>query len=146
MRDRLCDVEPLCRKFLADHGVTSDNGIVKLFLPRLLAHNWPGNVRELVNISERIAHLVLTNHESAPEQLDLALGLGGTKKERSGLAFQLDIDRIPALKSKEENVEWQENDYMLKMHERKLPAVSERLDIGRTTLWRKYNRAYDTES
>ena len=145
LRERSCDIEPLCWRFLADHGVTPDNEVVRRFIPGLLMHNWPGNVRELVNISERVAHLALTDHESTPEQLDLALGLGGRKKEHPGLTLQLDIDRYSDLKSMVENVEWRVIDHMLKVYDRKFAAVSKRLDIGRTTLWRKYNRVYDQE-
>lgn len=146
LRERACDIEPLCRKFLEEHGVTSDNAVIRFFMPKLLAHGWPGNVRELGNISERLAHLALTNKDGKPDQLDLALGLGLKPQEKPGIAINLDIDNYPNLKSMMENIEWQVIDHMLKLYDRKFAAVSKRLDIGRTTLWRKYNRTYDQES
>ena len=59
LRDRLEDIEPIARHFLADE--TRDYQQPKRFaddaIAALLVHRWPGNVRELKNVVERAAIL-----------------------------------------------------------------------------------------
>ncbi len=140
LRERACDIDPLCRKFLADQGLTQDTGIVRRLLPRLLAHSWPGNIRELRNISERMAHLVNTGGDYSPEELDLTLGLGSPKHNGDFYA-RIDLEQQRGLKSIVDTVEKQVIGHLLRLHDNKYADVAKRLGIGRTTLWRKHNHA-----
>jgi DNA-binding NtrC family response regulator len=60
LRERWSDVLPLARRFLADHPVARNTGLVG-FSPEAVqamqAYGWPGNVRELRNVIERVAAL-----------------------------------------------------------------------------------------
>ncbi len=60
LRDRIADVLPLARKFLADHPGANAAGIVGFTLEAqraLEAYAWPGNLRELRNVIERVVAL-----------------------------------------------------------------------------------------
>jgi DNA-binding NtrC family response regulator len=57
LRDRLDDLEPLLRHFLATFGAKYGIEPPELrpeVLPAMLQHPWPGNVRELKNVAERL--------------------------------------------------------------------------------------------
>jgi len=68
LRERLDDIIPLARHFLAFYGgfqgpqLTADAEAV------LLSHPWPGNVRELENVMKRVGAL-----HAANDRLDAAL-------------------------------------------------------------------------
>jgi transcriptional regulator with PAS, ATPase and Fis domain len=141
LRQRPCDIVPLCQGFLKDMGVSMDRGELAQILPQLVGHCWPGNVRELHNIAERLAHILRTTGCISPERLDMVLGLPSTG-EQGGFSVHIDLARHKDLKGIVEEVEWQVIDYMLKLHDKKFMPVAERLSIGRTTLWRKYNRTH----
>ena len=64
LRERLADIEPLVRHFIAKTNQrlgTSIEAIGKEALDALMAHSWPGNVRELENSIERAAVLAEGN-------------------------------------------------------------------------------------
>ncbi len=139
LRDRICDVEPLCRKFLAAMGAALPEEMFARVLPQLTAYSWPGNVRELQNITERLSHLLPRGGQHAADQENLALDLGRVVK-RNGLCVHVNVEERGTLKNMVDQVEWQIIDHLLKTHEKNYTLVADRLHIGRTTLWRKYTR------
>lgn len=57
LRDRLADIEPLAKHFLARYGA-ENHSAVRSMTPEAVAalqgHRWPGNVRELENLIQRV--------------------------------------------------------------------------------------------
>lgn len=72
LRERIDEVVPLARSFLADAARDAGFGSVPLLAPEAIAwmqaYNWPGNIRELKNAINR-AVLLSTNGVVQPEHL-----------------------------------------------------------------------------
>ncbi|GAM09864.1 transcriptional regulatory protein ZraR [Geobacter sp. OR-1] len=88
LRERLDDVEPLARHFLAIYSARMKKGVRSIAedaIRLLLDYDWPGNVRELENVIERGVILARTDILTA----DL-LPVGARKKDQAqNLAGQL---------------------------------------------------------
>ena len=74
LRERVADIVPLARSFVARHAKAQGRPLVRLSVEaenRLLAHAWAGNVRELENVLQR-AVILSADELIAAAQLDLA--------------------------------------------------------------------------
>ncbi len=88
----------------------------------LLAHDWPGNVRELENRIRRAAILCEAGHIT-PEALELS---GGGEEGEAPL---------PTLKAARERAEEDAVRRALLLHEGRISAAAEALDVSRPTLY-----------
>jgi two-component system, NtrC family, response regulator GlrR len=81
LRERVDDLEQLCRHFLTELG-HPEFVLPPALLARLRSHDWPGNVRELRNTVER-AVMGLSFDASAPPK-----AAKGTRPSTPGLSFK----------------------------------------------------------
>ncbi|SDI04294.1 sigma-54-dependent transcriptional regulator [Propionivibrio dicarboxylicus] len=82
LRQRVADIVPLARHFLAEHGGRSGRPGLRLSSAAeqvLKAHAWPGNVRELENVMQR-AVIFAAGESVEPDALHLLSGLPVTAR------------------------------------------------------------------
>ncbi len=142
LRDRKSDIPELVNVFVNRFGLLSNKQINKIepaAMEKLISYHWPGNIRQLQN-SIRRAILITTNDTLLPEHFDFpgldandlrmmeSLGDGLSKLEatlRRGDVLPLsEVEEIfirRALNATNGNIS----------------AASEKLDIGRSTVYRK---------
>jgi two-component system, NtrC family, response regulator AtoC len=94
LRERLTEIEPLARHFLAEFCGQMGQKVPELTPPAveaLLSHDWPGNVRELKNVMERAVLLavggVIVREHVLPEPT-----LFGDASGANGLLGRDDLD------------------------------------------------------
>jgi DNA-binding NtrC family response regulator len=79
LRERLDDIEPLARRFLAAMAPSPD--LTAAALEALRGHHWPGNVRELKATIER-AHVLSRGETIDARHLAFGIGIAGTAAAR----------------------------------------------------------------
>ncbi|MCH1492308.1 MAG: sigma-54 dependent transcriptional regulator [Luminiphilus sp.] len=68
LRERTLDIEPLVKRFLANHGQDRVLSVSDAAVEKLAAHSWPGNIRELDNCIQR-AVILASSSEIGPEAI-----------------------------------------------------------------------------
>lgn len=68
LRERTLDIEPLVKRFLANHGQDRVLSVSEAAVEKLAAHSWPGNIRELDNCIQR-AVILAGSSEIGPEAI-----------------------------------------------------------------------------
>lgn len=68
LRERTLDIEPLVKRFLANHGQDRVLSVSDAAVEKLAAHSWPGNIRELDNCIQR-AVILASGSEIGPEAI-----------------------------------------------------------------------------
>jgi PAS domain S-box-containing protein len=136
LRERKDDIPILVGHFIEKFNLEmgkSINNVTPRVMDILMNHHYPGNIRELENIIEH-AFICCPGNKILPEHLPKDL-------------FAEDLDRIGHIPDHEGSLETIEREFILKMLEQsgwKLQETSQKLGIGRTTLWRKI-KAYGLE-
>jgi transcriptional regulator with PAS, ATPase and Fis domain len=135
LRDRLEDVEPIARHFLADETREyqrpkrlSDDAIAGL-----LVHRWPGNVRELKNVIERAAILSAESPVVRAEHLMIQRRTNQTAIPQDAS----DHIRIPPDGKLLEDIEREAVALTLKLTRGNQAAAARMLGISRPTLAKK---------
>ncbi len=126
LKDRSEDIMPLARFFLDEYA--QFNQIPKFKISpeaskKLLTYSWPGNIRELKNVIEMAA--VMSN-TGVIQESDCILTL---ENEQENLFNQ-------ELTLKEYNIRIIQR--FLQKYEQNIPVVAEKLDIGKSTIYRMY--------
>jgi DNA-binding NtrC family response regulator len=125
LRERVVEIEPLARRFLASSAERLGRGFLDFTdgaVRALRAHAWPGNVRELRNRVERAVAL------GVDQSIDIADLFPETR-----LA---DAD-AGDLKQARHRAELQEIELALAKSKGKVGEAARRLGISRTTLWKR---------
>lgn len=136
-------IPPLCRRkedipLLAEHYINKLNrqqnrhvpGISPEAYSRLMEHDWPGNVRELENLIER-AFILCGNSSIEPRHLPDELTLKDlSTNERA----------VEGIENYRENSERSLICRILKEEEYNIQSAARRLNIHKTTLYRKIKR------
>jgi len=114
--------------------------LVDEIMPRLIEYHWPGNIRQLVNVIERISLLFgqRLDPDVRSELLGNILDNEGKKEEAAAIRLKVSLDR--SLKSTIADLESQIIELCLVKYDNNQQEVMKRLDIGRSTLWRKIKR------
>gem|GEM_PF-6091014 len=114
--------------------------MVDEIMPRLIEYHWPGNIRQLVNVIERISLLFgqRLDPDVRSELLGNILDNEGKKEEAAAIRLKVSLDR--SLKSTIADLESQIIELCLVKYDNNQQEVMKRLDIGRSTLWRKIKR------
>ncbi len=139
LRDRLDDIVPLCRHFLAVYGRKigrQPQSLSPEALQLVMAHDWPGNVRELENVIERAVTLSSSPVISAAE-FRAIFTLGGT-----------DSPGPAPLAPEDQTIHGAEREAILRAlreADGNQTRAAEALRMGRNTLWRKMKK-YGIES
>ena len=68
LRKRRLDIEPLVKRFLANHGQDRVLSVSDAAIAKLTTHSWPGNIRELDNCIQR-AVILASGSEMGPEAI-----------------------------------------------------------------------------
>lgn len=132
LRERKEDIPYLIEHFLEKYALIYKKDAKELSdatMDLLLTYNWPGNVRELENIIEYL--FVRTGDEQIIEDYKLPPSLKITRTHYSAPMKNLtndDSDEKAQLISLLEANHWNRS------------VVAEKLNIGRTTLWRKMKK------
>jgi len=126
LKDRSEDIIPLARYFLDEFAAA--NKVLKFQISpdaskKLIQYSWPGNIRELKNVVEMAA--VMSN-SGVIQEADCMLTL---ENERDNLFNQ-------ELTLKEYNIRIIQR--FLQKYEQNIPIVAEKLDIGKSTIYRMY--------
>lgn len=136
LRDRLEDVPVLAIDFLKRFTVHIPyDTVVKEMGKVLVSYNWPGNIRELSNVMERFALAISYSpnqknwSEILNKLIDMDLADGNT--------ISLKINLHQELKASVYQFEREIIKRMLDIYSQDYVAVAEKLNIGRSTLWRK---------
>ena len=142
LRDRKDDIPELVRVFVNRFGALSGKKIDKLgpsTMDKLISYHWPGNIRQLQN-SIRRAILIATNDTLLPEHFDFpdlnANDLRMIESLEDGLSkLEAALRRGDVLPLSE--VEEIFIRRALNATNGNISATSEKLDIGRSTVYRK---------
>ena len=142
LRDRKDDIPELVNVFVNRFGALSGKKINKLdssTMDKLINYRWPGNIRQLQN-SIRRAILITTNDTLLPEHFDFpdldANGLRMIESLEDGLSkLEAALRRGDVLPLSE--VEEIFIRRALNATNGNISAASEKLDIGRSTVYRK---------
>ena len=126
LRERSEDIIPLCRYFLDEY--CDRNSINKFQISpqaskKLLQYSWPGNIRELKNVIEMAA--VMSNNQPIDEN-DCILNLNDEKDNLFNQELTL----------KEYNIKIVQR--FLQKYDQNIPVVAEKLDIGKSTIYRMF--------
>jgi DNA-binding NtrC family response regulator len=126
LKERSEDIIPLARYFLDEFA--TGNKVSKFQISpdaskKLIHYSWPGNIRELKNVVEMAA--VMSNSGIIQEE-DCMLTL---ENERDNLFNK-------ELTLKEYNIRIIQR--FLQKYEQNIPIVAEKLDIGKSTIYRMY--------
>ncbi|MCP4252507.1 MAG: sigma-54-dependent Fis family transcriptional regulator [Candidatus Scalindua sp.] len=142
LRDRKDDIPELVNVFVNRFGKLSGKNINKLTpstMDKLISYSWPGNVRQLEN-SIRRAMLITTNDTLLPEHFEFsdldANSLKMVESLEDGLSkLEAALRRgyVPPLSEVEEIFIRR----ALNATNGNISATSEKLDIGRSTVYRK---------
>ena len=149
LRQRGGDIRLLAEKFLQDIGYAHmDPQRWARYLEALEAYPWPGNIRELQNIVERIAvfsqlseddesHMknIFKYNEEPLEDLSYS--------EQGGEQFTVQLDYSDGLKQCVDRMERQLVNHLLQVYHNDLSAVAQKLQVGKTTLWRMRSKRED---
>ncbi|MBL7997359.1 MAG: sigma-54-dependent Fis family transcriptional regulator [Candidatus Kapabacteria bacterium] len=90
LRERVVDIEPLARGFLAISALKTNKKIKKIsqeYIEALKHHEWKGNIRELKNVIER--SVILCDDELLPEHLPIELQTASIQSGKVLSAFEL---------------------------------------------------------
>ncbi|GHU36591.1 sigma-54-dependent Fis family transcriptional regulator [Betaproteobacteria bacterium] len=150
LRQRLDDIVPLARRFLAEHGARSGRNGLHLAPSAealLRRYAWPGNVRELENVMQR-AVILATGDSVEAEALHLAappIAARGRVEPANNAAAPVPVDS-PAETSKTDSMRDLEREHILETlaavgGSRKLAV--ERLGIPERTLRHKLKQYRD---
>jgi len=126
LKDRSEDIMPLARFFLDEYAVANEIPKYKISpeaSKKLINYSWPGNIRELKNVIEMAA--VMSN-TGVIQESDCILTL---ENDRENLFNQ-------ELTLKEYNIRIIQR--FLQKYEQNIPVVAEKLDIGKSTIYRMY--------
>jgi DNA-binding NtrC family response regulator len=142
LRDRKEDIPELVNVFVNRFGKLSGKIINKLLpstMDKLVSYSWPGNIRQLQN-SIRRAILITTNNTLLPEHFEFpdlnASGLKMIESLEDGLSkLESALRRGDVLPLNE--VEEIFIRRALNATNGNISAASEKLDIGRSTVYRK---------
>lgn len=134
LNDRKEDIEVLTKYFVKILNVKNgqpDKKVTRQYIKKLKEHNWSGNVRELRNVVERGYYLGDMNsdleHYAEKEYSNDSIGIYENKKEN--------VNVVPM-----EMVEKEAIENALKKYDGNMVKVSEVLNIGRSTLYRKIKK------
>ena len=137
LRERLEDVEPTARHFLAEEA--RENQQPKRFsedaIAALLVHRWPGNVRELKNVVERAAILSADSATVRAEHLMIQRRTTRTTADDS-----VGEIRMPRSGKLLEDIEREAVTLTLKITNGNQAAAARLLGISRPTLAKKMTR------
>ncbi|WP_379971290.1 sigma-54-dependent Fis family transcriptional regulator [Ectobacillus sp. sgz5001026] len=133
LRERRDDITLLTEYFLKQLSTLYEKNPITLSehtRSYLLAYNWPGNIRELQNALE---HAVIFSDSSVIELRDLPSYLFENEKN-----FSLDSNQmeLSLLEAKEQNILIK----LLKETDWNISAVAKKMNIARTTLYRKIKK------
>lgn len=146
LRDRKEDIELIIRSLLQKNYQLSEEDweLVREIMPRLIEYPWPGNIRQLVNVIERMSLLFGQKADNGirRELLGSILDHEG-KKEESTVRLKVDLNKN--LKNNIADLESQIIELYLLKCDNNQQEVMKRLDIGRSTLWRKIKRENSNE-
>ena len=126
LKDRSEDIMPLARFFLDEYANANEVPKYKISpeaSKKLINYSWPGNIRELKNVIEMAA--VMSN-TGVIQESDCILTL---ENDRENLFNQ-------ELTLKEYNIRIIQR--FLQKYEQNIPVVAEKLDIGKSTIYRMY--------
>ncbi len=148
LRQRVDDILPLARHFLADHGGRAGRAGLRLSSAAesaLRSHLWPGNVRELENVMQRA--IILATSECI-EAMDLHLPAGAAAGLAAALPLQAPAapQEMPPTAMRSDNMRDLERDHILETlaavgGSRKL--AGERLGMSERTLRHKLKQYRD---
>jgi DNA-binding NtrC family response regulator len=126
LKDRSEDIMPLARFFLDEYALTNEVSKYKISpeaSKKLINYSWPGNIRELKNVIEMAA--VMSN-TGVIQETDCILTL---ENDQENLFNQ-------ELTLKEYNIRIIQR--FLQKYDQNIPVVAEKLDIGKSTIYRMY--------
>ena len=132
LRKRQKDIEILLLHFLEQLGKQMGKDIIGVddrVLKLVKTYSWPGNIRELQNAVERALHLAdgpVLLPEYLPEEITQVLGKSSFQSENELSAVE-DYEKQVILRLLEEN-------------KGNLTRVAARLNIARTTLYRRMDK------
>ncbi len=140
LRERRKDI-PLLVDFFIEKGKNETNKIVKGIskegIKLLQNYSWPGNIRQLENVIEKLIVRVKDNYIMTNLVRDTIQSLQGTTIKSESVKYSSDkLIKIPLDKSLDE-MEKIMIEQVLKAERGNKTAAAKRLEIGRTTLWRK---------
>jgi len=142
LRERKEDIGLIIRAFLLKnyHLSLEDWALIEEIMPRLIEYHWPGNIRQLVNVIERISLLFgqKLDPDIRSELLGNILDNEGKKEETAAIRLKVSLDR--SLKSTIADLESQIIELCMVKYDNNQQEVMKRLDIGRSTLWRKVKK------
>ncbi|MGR3301331.1 MAG: sigma-54 interaction domain-containing protein [Candidatus Scalindua sp.] len=142
LRDRKDDIPELVKVFVKRYGTLSSKKINKLdnsVMDKLMSYNWPGNIRQLQN-SIRRAILITTNDTLLPEHFDFPdLGENDLRMIES---LESGLSTLEAALRRGEVLPLSEVEEIfirraLNATNGNISAASEKLGIGRSTIYRK---------
>lgn len=134
LRERKEDIAVLTKNFFQKANICVDyDDILNNLVPILSSYEWPGNVRELYNILERVS-LFLSRYKNIKWAQILKKVM--YKSDRQDL-ITLKVSMNSNMKSIISCVEKEVIDNMMIKYNYDQDKVAKKLEIGRTTLWRK---------
>jgi transcriptional regulator with PAS, ATPase and Fis domain len=140
LRYRKDDIELLCRHFLEECTPPSvDNDLLDRLMPTMGAYEWPGNIRELRNVAQRLSFISQHHKKSDLREIISILGMNNKTQSEDKLLYGISGDL--GLKVAVAEFERMFVKRMIDDCHGNQDMAAKRLDIGRTTLWRKAGNA-----
>lgn len=136
LRQRKDDLDVLCRHFVKLMNASIPEDILSECIESFKEYSWPGNIRELSNVIERLdAMYPYIATMDGKDKAKRVLGIEDEGEQVNDLEVTLNMEG--SLKEIIRRTEKQVIDYFMDAYDDDQDMVAERLDIGKTTLWRK---------
>lgn len=145
LRERREDIELLVRWYLNNkvYIKKEDEDLISKLMPALTDYQWPGNIRELINAIERVSLLFgdykYKNNTSSDllKAIQVLPDSPAESQDEEILFIKINIEN--GLKKAVNQAERQIIHSVLEQCSQDQEVALKKLDIGKTTLWRKLN-------
>lgn len=135
LKDRIEDVVPLARHFIAQKGAKLNKPVPELtrqIIEKMTHYDWPGNVRELENYVEKLVNLGGDPSFSDTPPYSVT-PVGSAPENQNAKPAYHEIQSL-------EEVEKEAIKYALKAFEGNISQMAKRLKVGRNTLYTKLKK------